>query len=302
MSPQSSQHSKDTFAQLRLYAAIAAIAWLTVVCSSFYWNLFEHDRVTLHDTISRMTSSIERTLLETRWDKSHAEIPVTFFRHDFQGNELLRKKFGTPIGSGLAVRARLVSLLPSGNKTAPDAWEKTALEKVHSSNGEITAVVPVNGVPHLRMLREVRFSKDCLRCHSAMRAGMSGGISVSIPMEVLSLMQRKRTLLVAETHCFLALIGLILVATGYRGLLMTRKQLLEAVRQRENAIAELQQALAEIKTLSGIIPICASCKKIRDDKGYWSQVEKYVQERSQASFSHGICPDCARKLYPDYSD
>jgi len=63
--------------------------------------------------------------------------------------------------------------------------------------------------------------------------------------------------------------------------------------------AELQKALDEVKTLSGFIPICASCKNIRDDKGYWNQLEAYIQEHSDAKFSHGICPDCAKKLYPE---
>jgi len=61
----------------------------------------------------------------------------------------------------------------------------------------------------------------------------------------------------------------------------------------------LQQALDEVRTLRGIVPICANCKKIRDDKGFWNQVEKYVSERTEAEFSHGVCPDCAKKLYPD---
>ncbi|MDP2104672.1 MAG: response regulator [Desulfobulbaceae bacterium] len=65
-------------------------------------------------------------------------------------------------------------------------------------------------------------------------------------------------------------------------------------------IAELQQALAEIKTLKGMIPICASCKNIRNDQGYWEVVEKYVMERTEAQFSHGICPKCIAKLYPDF--
>ncbi len=60
----------------------------------------------------------------------------------------------------------------------------------------------------------------------------------------------------------------------------------------------LEKALGEIKVLRGIIPICASCKKIRDDKGYWNQVEQYISERTDVEFSHGICADCARKLYP----
>lgn len=63
---------------------------------------------------------------------------------------------------------------------------------------------------------------------------------------------------------------------------------------------ELEKALAEIKTLRGILPICAHCKKIRDDKGYWNQIESYIHEHSEAEFSHGICPDCAKELYPDF--
>lgn len=62
---------------------------------------------------------------------------------------------------------------------------------------------------------------------------------------------------------------------------------------------DLQQALDEIKTLRGIIPICASCKKIRDDNDSWQRIEKYISDHSEAEFSHGICPDCAKKLYPD---
>lgn len=63
-------------------------------------------------------------------------------------------------------------------------------------------------------------------------------------------------------------------------------------------IRELETALQQIKTLSGLIPICANCKKIRNDDGYWEMIEQYVQDRSNAVFSHGICPGCARILYP----
>ena len=72
----------------------------------------------------------------------------------------------------------------------------------------------------------------------------------------------------------------------------------KAEEERERLIAELQQALADVQTLSGLVPICSSCKKIRDDKGYWTQLEAYIQARTPARFSHGICPDCAKKLFP----
>ncbi|HXX53960.1 MAG TPA: DUF4118 domain-containing protein [Thermodesulfovibrionales bacterium] len=70
--------------------------------------------------------------------------------------------------------------------------------------------------------------------------------------------------------------------------------------ERTRLIRELQEALGEVKQLSGLLPICASCKKIRDDKGYWNQIESYISRHSEAQFTHGICPECAKKLYPEY--
>ncbi len=77
---------------------------------------------------------------------------------------------------------------------------------------------------------------------------------------------------------------------------------LELKKQRdalEQRTKELEKALAEIKVLKGIIPICAGCKKIRDDQGYWQQLEIYISEHSDAAFSHGLCPGCAKQLYPE---
>jgi hypothetical protein len=71
-----------------------------------------------------------------------------------------------------------------------------------------------------------------------------------------------------------------------------------AEREREKLICELQAALASIKTLKGLIPMCAWCNKIREDSGYWKKVETYIQEHSDASFTHGICPDCLKKQDP----
>jgi PAS domain S-box-containing protein len=88
--------------------------------------------------------------------------------------------------------------------------------------------------------------------------------------------------------------------SGYRGIdrdITDRKQ---AEQEREELILELKEALSRIKTLNGLLPICASCKKIRNDRGYWEQIETYIRDHSEAQFSHGICPDCAKSLYPEY--
>jgi hypothetical protein len=66
-------------------------------------------------------------------------------------------------------------------------------------------------------------------------------------------------------------------------------------------VQRLESALTEVKTLRGMLPICASCKKIRDDHGEWVQMEVYVRDRTEADFSHGICPECMKKLYPEFS-
>ncbi|MBP8975642.1 MAG: PAS domain-containing protein [Bacteroidetes bacterium] len=71
--------------------------------------------------------------------------------------------------------------------------------------------------------------------------------------------------------------------------------------EREALIDELQHALASVKTLNGLLPICANCKKIRDDKGYWQAVENYVMNHSDATFTHGLCPECQKLLYPEYT-
>jgi PAS domain S-box-containing protein len=77
---------------------------------------------------------------------------------------------------------------------------------------------------------------------------------------------------------------------------ITERKLVE--KDREKLILELREALSQVKMLSGLLPICASCKKIRNDEGYWEQMEMYIRDHSEAEFSHGICPECARKLYP----
>jgi DNA-binding response OmpR family regulator len=78
--------------------------------------------------------------------------------------------------------------------------------------------------------------------------------------------------------------------------------LVRAVRyalERERLVSELREALANVKTLTGLLPICAGCKKIRDDNGYWNQVDSYVSRHSEATFTHSLCPDCSKKYFPD---
>ena len=93
--------------------------------------------------------------------------------------------------------------------------------------------------------------------------------------------------------CVLALIVALLHFMSQRQIL--RRERGEA--ERERLIQELQQAMGQLKMLSGMLPICASCKKIRDEKGHWNHLESYIRDHSEAKFTHGICPECVQKLY-----
>jgi hypothetical protein len=99
-----------------------------------------------------------------------------------------------------------------------------------------------------------------------------------------------------ESYWFYGLVIASLAGIGY-GLYRLRVwQLIQKEKELQDGI---QEALANVKTLSGLLPICANCKKIRNDKGYWDQIEGYIQKHSDAQFTHGICPECAEKLYSD---
>ena len=92
-----------------------------------------------------------------------------------------------------------------------------------------------------------------------------------------------------------------LLALGALGLHAYTSRVRRMRQQAEELERRVQEALQHIQTLKGLLPICASCKKIRDDGGYWNQIETYVSSHSGAEFSHSICPDCLTKLYPEYA-
>lgn len=89
------------------------------------------------------------------------------------------------------------------------------------------------------------------------------------------------------------IVGLTLILTD-----ITSRKKLEA--ERNKLIDELQNSLAKVKILSGMLPVCSYCKKIRDDKGYWNQIEDYIKKHSEVDFSHSICPECAEKYYSKF--
>ena len=93
-----------------------------------------------------------------------------------------------------------------------------------------------------------------------------------------------------------AIVGILAIGFGSAFFIKVTNPLLRNLYQ---TVQALQSSLDKVKLLNGLLPICMSCKKIRDDKGYWNQLEAYIRDHSEAEFSHSFCPDCVKKLYPD---
>ena len=154
-------------------------------------------------------------------------------------------------------------------------------------------------------MRPLVVEQGCLKCHGQQgyKVGdIRGGISISTPWKPIEQTMVRKI-------CFEGIIYGGIWFIGLAGLSLARRTIRDDISERERVekekeslIIQLQQSLSEIKQLSRILPICASCKKIRDDEGYWKEVETYISDHSEAQFSHGICPDCMRKLYPEIAD
>lgn len=89
---------------------------------------------------------------------------------------------------------------------------------------------------------------------------------------------------------------------GIEGIVQDITELKQAEAKREQAIIKLEKALSEIRTLRGILPLCSFCKKVRDDQGYWEQVDIYLLKHSEAGISHSVCPECMKRHYPEEYD
>jgi hypothetical protein len=228
-----------------------------------------------------------------------------------QSHELMQKEQG--------LKGHITSLNPIRPENAADAWETTALKTFEQGNVETSSLDWIDGNEYMRLMRPLVTEKSCLQCHARQgyrEGNIRGGISAAVPMEPLRTIEQSNIIRIFSAHAFLWFVGLIGLRIGALQLLRSEHERLQAAAElvesniklkeenterkkaeevREKLVHELQEALAQVKQLSGFLPICASCKKIRDDKGYWNQIETYISNHSEAEFSHGLCPDCAQK-------
>ncbi len=237
---------------------------------------------------------------------------LTLMNHAYILSQMMREYKGL-YGS----KGHITSLNAINPKNAPDAWEKTQLKLFSKKEQtEIYELQSLNGSDNLRMMKPLTTEKKCLKCHAhqGYKTGdIRGGVSITVPMLPIRKLEYEVIKKQIASFCSLWIIGLFFISFFVNKLKLIIKQRIqlqhisekhELLEKYNDTIAsqndELKDAITKVKLLSGFIPICASCKKIRDDKGYWNQVEEYITKHSMAEFTHGLCPECVEVLYPDF--
>lgn len=331
------EKSKSQSSLLETYSLYFVIAWTIIVGGFLLFGIFQIEHIQQKMVKGEALANFNKDQALRFWSASHGGVYITI-TDETPPNPYLdhvkERDIKTPDGKALTlmnpaymlrqtmkkyeslfgVRGHITSLKYFRPETAPDEWEKSALQEFGRGAKEISEYTEINGKSYYRYMAPMITKKGCLKCHGhqGYKVGdVRGGVSVSVPMTPYLINQQQQTITLAVS---LGLLWLL----GFTGLVLAKRGLKNRARERDRAKMELQKshdelgkrvrertanlkkALDDIKTLKGIIPICSYCKKIRDDKGYWNQLEFYIKTHSEADFSHSICPDCAKKHYPDY--
>jgi hypothetical protein len=319
--------AKDQEVPYRRYFWLLTCAWTVVVAVSLAWNVAQHA-----DEVRSLTSQAARAvlgkdLLYREWSILHGGVyvpqstPAAVAAAGASARDEERE-IVTPRGQRLVllnpaevsrqvfelehqqtgIHGHLTSLKPLRVANLPDDWERQSLADFEKGRKEVSSIETFEGEPCFRMMRPLVTVPACLRCHeeAGRKPGeIRGGISVTVPMS--RFVSPGTNLRLGMAHLALWCVGMTGLIFGSRNLQGHMRARQRAEAERERLIEELQEALANVKTLKGLIPICSSCKKVRDDQGYWTQLETYLAQHSDAEFSHGLCLDCLRKLYPELS-
>lgn len=180
---------------------------------------------------------------------------------------------------------------PLRAENGPDIWEEKSLHSFVTHQKENYAWwTDKNNDRFFRYMAPLFATKPCLTCHEAPEQQpenfLRGGISVTIPSESILTNQDNYIKMIILAYFFIWSLGSI-------GLLVAYRHVADSMKKREDLVKQLE------KTLQGFIPICSSCKSIRENDGNWETIEDYIHDHSDAKFTHSICPSCAAKLYPD---
>ena len=306
------------YSSIHKYSLLSAVIWTVVLAALFNVNLQSELRQAVELAAYQGRAFFQEIVATRYWNAIHGGVYVPISEKaqsnpyldvpdrditTVDGRKLTKinpaymtRQIGEIAAKRNYVWFHITSANPIRPANAPDSWEAKTLDSFLKGVPEqFELISSPEGANIFRYMAPLWVEEPCLKCHAKQgykKGDLRGGISVSIEAGpfVASRVREIRNLILA----YLAIWVLGLIGLGV-GMIRLRA----GEKENEKIILELREALAEVKTLSGMLPICSGCKKIRDDKGYWNQIEAYISDRSAAQFSHGLCPECAKKLYPE---
>lgn len=302
------------------------IFWLSIVGISFWWNLVDEKKE--HEQLAFETARafFQQIVITRAWNAGHGGVyvPVSdeVYPNPYLDDPLrdvvtdkgikltklnpayMTRQIAEITSRQNGIQFHITSLKPIRPRNKPTSWETEWLRSFEQGINERGEFVDQGEKHVFRYMAPLIVEESCLKCHAKQgykQGDIRGGISVTIPY----LSEEKNTALIvgygitAIAGVIFTLLGGILLQRKRMQLVETNESLEKGIAEREELIQQLREANSQIKTLSGIIPICMYCKEIRDDKGYWNRLEKFIGDNSTAQFSHGICPKCMKEQHPD---
>ena len=306
--------------KIKPYALAVVAAWVVIVSASLIWNVYQERQQILDAAYIQASVAFDKDVIYRRWNAEHGGvyIPITDKTQPNPYLNVPEREITTPSGLALTlmnpaymtrqvhelarkaygVLGHITSLDPIRPENAADGWETQALEAFERGVKEVSSVEEMGGKTYMRLMLPLTTEKGCLKCHAEQGyklGDIRGGISVSLPMASLWAIEQSQILTLSLGHGILWLFGMVGIIRGTYRLNNQVTKRKRAEQGREKLIIELREALANVRTLRGLLPICSVCKKIRDDDGYWHQVDAYIKDHTAAELSHGFCPECFKK-------
>lgn len=296
----------------------AVITWTFVLAGLLAWNIRISSNQSIEQASNQTRTLFQEFLLTRFWNAMHGgiyviateETPPNPYLDDqlrdlttVEGLKLTKmnpaymtRQLGQISEQQGKFRVHITSLDPIRPENKANEWETKALNKINAGLKEYYEIVEKSPQEKLfNYMGPLYIQKNCLSCHGQYGAkigDLNGGISVTMSADQLVLSLKNNIIFLCGAYFLIWIFGMV-------GMYGAHHRLRFEETKKQKAINQLEDALQEVKKLSGLLPICSSCKNIRDDKGYWQQLEKYIGDHSEAQFSHGMCPDCAKKLYPE---
>lgn len=319
---------RENFSSVFTVSMTTGLIWTVVISCFFIWgirNIHKHTR----ELVTYQARAFFQEIVTTRsWNARHSGVYVLVTDKTKSNPYLDDPNRDVVTKNGLALTKinpaymtrqiaeiasiknlvwfHITSSKPIRPENIADEWESDTLKYFSEGLHEFAEFRDSdNSSTVFRYMAPLWVDRECLECHAKQgykEKDLRGGISVTIKADAILGIQNQQIRNLSLAYCIIWILGLLGTFLAYNRLSKEEKlredyiiQLKREQKKREKINFHLEKALSQVKTLSGLMPICSSCKKIRDDKGYWNQIEGYLQKHSDAQFRYGICPECIQE-------